>query len=221
MAATVSSELPELGDSSSGVVSLEVEQEIGKQLLRQVHAEVPTVSDPILKYFTEMQLYSLAEHSELKRKQLFPVLIDSSEINAFAAPGGVVGINLGLYLAAAGRQRVLRGARARTGAPEPAPLRPADRNATADRRCRISPRCWHRSSSRRRPAAKRASRRYRRPRRPRKRINCISRATAKPKPIASASARSSKPTWTPPRWRACSSRCNARIGSAAARPSFC
>ena len=100
VAATVSSELPELGDSSSGVVSLEMEQEIGKQLLRQVHAEVPTVSDPILKYFTETQLYSLAEHSELKRKQLFPVLIDSSEINAFAAPGGVVGINLGLYLAA-------------------------------------------------------------------------------------------------------------------------
>lgn len=100
IAATVSSELPELGDSSSAVVSLEVEQQIGKQLLRQVHAEVPTVSDPILKYFTEMQLYSLAEHSELKRKQLFPVLIDSSGINAFAAPGGVVGINLGLYLAA-------------------------------------------------------------------------------------------------------------------------
>ncbi len=77
-----------------------MEQEIGKQLLRQVHAEVPTVSDPLLKYYTETQLYSLAEHSELKRKQLFPVLIDAQEINAFAAPGGVVGINLGLYLAA-------------------------------------------------------------------------------------------------------------------------
>ncbi|MCX7065998.1 MAG: M48 family metalloprotease, partial [Proteobacteria bacterium] len=98
--ATVSNELPDLGDSSSAVVSLEVEQEIGKQLLREVHAQVPTVSDPILKYFTETQLYRLAEHSELKRKQLFPVLIDAQEINAFAAPGGVVGINLGLYLAA-------------------------------------------------------------------------------------------------------------------------
>ena len=99
-AATVSSDLPELGDSSSGVVSLEMEQEIGKQLLRQVHAEVPTVTDPILKYYTETQLYSLAEHSDLKRKQLYPVLIDAPEVNAFAAPGGVVGINLGLYLTA-------------------------------------------------------------------------------------------------------------------------
>ncbi len=98
--ATVNSELPELGDSSSGIVSLQMEQEIGKQLLRQVHASVPTISDPVLKYYTETQLYKLAEHSELKNTQLYPVLIDSSEVNAFAAPGGVVGINLGLYLAA-------------------------------------------------------------------------------------------------------------------------
>jgi len=97
---TVSSTLPELGDAAGGVVSLDVEEQIGKQLLRQVYAQVPTVHDPILKYYTELQLYSLAEHSELKRKQLFPVLINSPEVNAFAAPGGVVGINLGLYLTA-------------------------------------------------------------------------------------------------------------------------
>jgi predicted Zn-dependent protease len=56
------------------------------------------VSDPILKYYTELNLYRLAEYSQLKTKQLYPVLIDSPQINAFAAPGGVVGINLGLYL---------------------------------------------------------------------------------------------------------------------------
>jgi beta-barrel assembly-enhancing protease len=97
---TVSSTLPELGDAAGGVVSLDVEEQIGKQLLRQVYAQVPTVHDPILKYYTEVQLYNLAEHSELKRKQLFPVLINAQEVNAFAAPGGVVGINLGLYLTA-------------------------------------------------------------------------------------------------------------------------
>jgi len=89
--------LPELGDSSSAIVSPEVEREIGKTLMRQVRAQVPTIKDPLLKYYTEVQLYRLAEHSDLKRSTLFPVLIDSPEINAFAAPGGVVGINLGLY----------------------------------------------------------------------------------------------------------------------------
>ncbi len=97
---TVPDQLPELGDASSAVVSLETEQRIGQQLLRQVRAQVPTVRDPLLKYYTEVNLYRLAEHSELKRIQLFPVLIDAPEINAFAAPGGVVGINLGLYVAA-------------------------------------------------------------------------------------------------------------------------
>ena len=86
----------------------------------------------LLKYYTETQLYSLAEHSELRRKQLFPVLIDAQEVNAFAAPGGVVGINLGLYLAARGRQRIFGGARTRTRAPEPTPFRAPDRNAAAE-----------------------------------------------------------------------------------------
>ncbi len=98
--ATLPTELPELGDASSAVVSMETEQRIGKQLLRQVRAQVPTMRDPLLKYYTELNLYRLAEHSDLKNIQLFPVLIDAQEINAFAAPGGVVGVNLGLYLAA-------------------------------------------------------------------------------------------------------------------------
>jgi len=100
VAATVSDELPELGDASSAIVSLDMEREIGQQLLRQVRAQVPTARDPILEYYTELNLYRLAEHSDIKRSELYPVLIDAPEINAFAAPGGVVGINLGLYLAA-------------------------------------------------------------------------------------------------------------------------
>jgi predicted Zn-dependent protease len=44
------------------------------------------------------QLANLAQHSDLKERVLSTVLIDSDQINAFAAPGGVVGINLGLML---------------------------------------------------------------------------------------------------------------------------
>jgi predicted Zn-dependent protease len=97
--ATTSDRLPDLGDASSAIVSLELERALGEQFLRQVRGQVPTVSDPILKYYTELQLYQLAQYSELKTKILHPVLIDSDQLNAFAAPGGVVGINMGLYLA--------------------------------------------------------------------------------------------------------------------------
>ena len=92
--------LPELGDASSALVSPEAEKAIGEQFLKQIRAQLPTIDDPILKYYTNLNLFRLATHSDLKEVVLHPVLIDSDQINAFAAPGGIIGINLGLYLAA-------------------------------------------------------------------------------------------------------------------------
>ena len=92
--------LPELGDASSALVSPDAEKAIGEQFLKQIRAQLPTIDDPILKYYTNLNLYRLATHSDLKEVVLHPVLIDSDQINAFAAPGGIIGINLGLYLAA-------------------------------------------------------------------------------------------------------------------------
>lgn len=91
-------ELPELGDTSSAIISPEMERRLGQGLLKQLRSQVPTVADPILKYYTKLQLYELATHSQLKQVLLYPVLIDAEQINAFAAPGGIVGINLGLFL---------------------------------------------------------------------------------------------------------------------------
>lgn len=97
-AADVSEDLPVLGDASSSLISPEFERRIGKDFLKQIHAQLPTISDPILKYYVAGQLTQLAQHSQLKENLLSVVLIDSDQINAFAAPGGVVGVNLGLML---------------------------------------------------------------------------------------------------------------------------
>ena len=91
-------DLPVLGDGSSRLISPALEKEIGRNFLKQIHAALPTVSDPILKYYVTNQIANLAQHSELREKVLEVVLIDNSSVNAFAAPGGVVGINLGLML---------------------------------------------------------------------------------------------------------------------------
>ncbi|MFP6797388.1 MAG: M48 family metalloprotease [Pseudomonadales bacterium] len=91
-------ELPELGDTSSAIISPEAERRLGQEFLRQVRSQLPTIEDPILKYYTKLQLYELATHSQLKQVLLYPVLIDAKQINAWAAPGGIVGINLGLFL---------------------------------------------------------------------------------------------------------------------------
>jgi predicted Zn-dependent protease len=94
-------DLPILGDGSSRVVSPAMEAQIGRGFLKQVHSSLRTINDPILKYYVEVQIAALAQHSELREKVLQVVLIDSPQVNAFAAPGGVVGINLGLFLYAA------------------------------------------------------------------------------------------------------------------------
>ena len=91
-------DLPLLGDSSSALVSLETEQRIGENFLQQIRAGLPLSQDPLLKYYTDVQLRRLTQFSELRDGILSVVLIDDPQINAFAAPGGVVGINLGLYL---------------------------------------------------------------------------------------------------------------------------
>ncbi|HSG89992.1 MAG TPA: M48 family metalloprotease [Pseudomonadales bacterium] len=96
-ASTPADDLPVLGDTSSGIVSPEVEDRLGQDFLRQVRAGLPTTSDPLMVYWTELLLSRLAVASELAQPDLSMVLIDSPAINAFAAPGGIVGINLGTF----------------------------------------------------------------------------------------------------------------------------
>ncbi len=91
-------DLPVLGDASSRLISPEMERQIGSQFLKQLHASLPTIDDPILKYWVNRQVTDLAQHSELHDNLMQVVLIDSKELNAFAAPGGVVGVNMGLLL---------------------------------------------------------------------------------------------------------------------------
>jgi predicted Zn-dependent protease len=96
--ADVSEDLPVLGDASSSLISPELERQIGQDFLKQIHAQLPTIDDPILKYYISRQLSQLVQHSQLKENILSVVVIDSEQINAFAAPGPVVGVNLGLML---------------------------------------------------------------------------------------------------------------------------
>jgi len=92
--------LPSLGDASSALISPQLEKQIGESFLKQVNASLETVDDPLIKYYVTHQLHGLAQHSNLREAILSVVVIDNEEINAFAAPGGVVGVNLGLILAA-------------------------------------------------------------------------------------------------------------------------
>ena len=90
--------LPNLGDRVSGIISLEQERIIGQGFLEQVYAQAPLLNDPIIEEYTELLLYRLSETSQVKDREYTIVLIDEKSLNAFAAPGGVIGVNGGLFL---------------------------------------------------------------------------------------------------------------------------
>ncbi|MFT7684965.1 MAG: putative Zn-dependent protease [Candidatus Azotimanducaceae bacterium] len=90
--------LPSLGDHTSGIISLVKERELGQDFLKSIRAQAPLVTDAVLQEYLELLIYRLSSYSQLQDRRLDLVIIDNKSINAFAAPGGIVGINLGLFL---------------------------------------------------------------------------------------------------------------------------
>lgn len=90
--------LPSLGDTSSSIMSREQEYQLGRTWLSMLRGSVRTMEDPLLKDYVEQEVYLLAETSQLDDRRLAFVMINSPELNAFAAPGGVIGVNGGLFL---------------------------------------------------------------------------------------------------------------------------
>lgn len=97
-ALALAEELPKLGDASSAVISTEQEYKIGRAWLRQLRAQAPIIQDPLIHDYLYELVYRLASNSELQNPQLEMVVIHSPDINAFAVPGGILGMNGGLLL---------------------------------------------------------------------------------------------------------------------------
>ncbi len=91
-------QLPELGDSTSGLFSSSQEYALGRAWLKVFRARVRTVDDPLLQSYLEDLIYRLASHSQLKDRRLEVVVVDNATLNAFAVPGGVIGVHNGLLL---------------------------------------------------------------------------------------------------------------------------
>ena len=89
---------PNLGEASNTLFSAEHEYQLGRAWLRVFRSQVETVDDPLLFDYLENLLFRLVTHSELQDRRLDLVVVDNPTINAFAVPGGVIGIHSGLLL---------------------------------------------------------------------------------------------------------------------------
>jgi beta-barrel assembly-enhancing protease len=90
-------ELPLLGDSSSGIVSKQQEYQLGRTWLKVFRSRVREHDDPLMQLYFEELIYNLAVFSDLEDPDLELVIIKNPTMNAFAVPGGVVGIHTGLF----------------------------------------------------------------------------------------------------------------------------
>ncbi len=92
--------LPILGDSTSSIISLDKEYKIGQAWARSLRGNAPLLNDPITYSYLYDLVWQLAAYSQLQDRRLDLVILDNPTLNAFAVPGGVVGIHGGLLLSA-------------------------------------------------------------------------------------------------------------------------
>ena len=89
--------IPNLGESSTSLFSSEFEYNLGRDWLKAFRRQAPTINDPLLYSYLESMVFDLVTHSDLQDRRLELIIVDNPNINAFAVPGGIIGVHTGLF----------------------------------------------------------------------------------------------------------------------------
>lgn len=90
--------LPDLPGPASALLSAQQEHAMGRAWLRSLRSKAPILTDPLIQEYAEHLVWQLLAFSGLKNIDLDLVVVDTAAINAFAVPGGVIGLNAGTIL---------------------------------------------------------------------------------------------------------------------------
>jgi len=91
--------LPEIGDSGAAVVSPAQERHTGEAVVRNIRRAGGILEDPLATDYLNYLGYRLVSHSDSTQKDFHFFIVNDGDINAFALPGGFIGVNYGLFLA--------------------------------------------------------------------------------------------------------------------------
>jgi predicted Zn-dependent protease len=91
-------DLPNIGDSAESYLSTTEEQQYGKLFMRNVRQSLTVVNDPEVESYIQTLGYRLVASSGMPGGQFTYFVVKDPAINAFAGPGGYIGINTGLIL---------------------------------------------------------------------------------------------------------------------------
>jgi predicted Zn-dependent protease len=93
-------ELPDLGDASQAVFTPTIERKLGESIMERARMDRSYLDDPVVTdYLNELGQRLVAASPDSRQAFEFFLLQDAS-VNAFALPGGFIGVHTGLILTA-------------------------------------------------------------------------------------------------------------------------
>jgi len=99
-AQSTGNDLPDIGSPASSTLTLDDEYRIGLQVVRQLRDEGQIIEDPEATEYLQAlgsRIVTQASGDSAQRFSFF--FVNDNSINAFALPGGFIGVNYGLVLA--------------------------------------------------------------------------------------------------------------------------
>jgi predicted Zn-dependent protease len=90
--------LPDLGEVAQTVLTPQDEQRIGEEILREVSTSNEVLNDIEVVDYLQALGYRLATNSPDNQQRFIFFVVRDNTINAFAMPGGVIGVHTGLIL---------------------------------------------------------------------------------------------------------------------------
>ena len=93
--------LPDIGSSADAILSQSEEKRIGRMIVRGLREAGHILEDPEVTEYVQSVAHRLAFRAHDGDYEFEFFVINDSQINAFALPGGFIGVNYGLILTAA------------------------------------------------------------------------------------------------------------------------
>jgi predicted Zn-dependent protease len=90
--------LPSLGDAGGGSLSLGDEYQMGLQIVREMRRANALLDDPLLTDYLQDLGHRLSSHSDNPELPFQFFAVKERSVNAFALPGGFIGVHAGLLL---------------------------------------------------------------------------------------------------------------------------
>ncbi len=90
--------LPDMGDSSGTLISPIQEKQLGDAFFRSLHARIKINQDAEIQEYIQSIGRTLVANSDAPSNDFHFFVVIDNQINAFAGPGGYIGINSGLLL---------------------------------------------------------------------------------------------------------------------------